>query len=212
MNKEKKISSAVIKRLPRYYRYLGELMENGIQRISSSELSSRMKVTASQIRQDLNNFGGFGQQGYGYNVESLHEEIGKILGIDKTHNMIIIGAGHLGQAIMNSEDFAKRGFVIKGIFDNNPELEGKSINGLPIMMSYKMPSFIRDNDIEIAAIIVPKDAAKDVAKAVVDAGVSAIWNFAHTDLSVPDSVVVENVHLSESLMRLSYNLVNKREK
>lgn len=209
MENSKKISSAVIRRLPRYYRYLGELMENGIHRISSRELSDRMKITASQIRQDLNNFGGFGQQGYGYNVEYLHGEIGKILGIDRNHNMIVIGAGHLGQAILNSEDFTKRGFVIKGIFDSNKDLEGKEINNIPIMMMDNLVEFIKSNNIEIAAILVPKEAAKDVAKEVSEAGVKAIWNFAHVDLNLSSSVVVENVHLSESLMRLSYNLVNK---
>lgn len=208
MSSDKKISSAVIRRLPRYYRYLGEIKESGIQRISSNELSSRMKVTASQIRQDLNNFGGFGQQGYGYNVEYLYEEIGKILGIDKTHSMVIVGAGNLGQAIVNSEDFAKRGFIIRGVFDNNKELDGKQIGEHQIMMSDRLPQFIKDEKIEILAITVPKDAAREVARAAVDAGIKAIWNFAHTDLNVPDDIVVENVHLSESLMRLSYNMAN----
>lgn len=209
MNNEKKISSAVIRRLPRYYRYLGEIKESGIQRISSNELSNRMKVTASQIRQDLNNFGGFGQQGYGYNVEYLYEEIGKILGIDRTHNMIIAGAGNLGQALVNSEDFARRGFIIKGVFDNNKELEGRKIGKFEIMMSDKMQQFIKEQQIEILTITVPKEAAKEVASAAVEAGVKAIWNFAHTDLNLPDDIVVENVHLSESLMRLSYNMINQ---
>ena len=147
MSSDKKISSAVIRRLPRYYRYLGEIKESGIQRISSNELSNRMKVTASQIRQDLNNFGGFGQQGYGYNVEYLYEEIGKILGIDKTHSMVIVGAGNLGQAIVNSEDFAKRGFIIRGVFDNNKELDGRKIGEHQIMMSDRLPQFIKDENI-----------------------------------------------------------------
>ncbi|MGN0407782.1 MAG: redox-sensing transcriptional repressor Rex [Bacteroides sp.] len=209
MNNEKKISSAVIRRLPRYYRYLGEIKESGIQRISSNELSNRMKVTASQIRQDLNNFGGFGQQGYGYNVEYLYEEIGKILGIDRTHNMIIAGAGNLGQALVNSEDFARRGFIIRGVFDNNKELEGRKIGKFEIMMSDKMQQFIKEQQIEILTITVPKEAAKEVANAAVEAGVKAIWNFAHTDLNLPDDIVIENVHLSESLMRLSYNMINQ---
>ncbi len=208
MEGTKKISPAVIKRLPRYYRYLGELIENDVNRISSKELSDKMKVTASQIRQDLNNFGGFGQQGYGYNVKYLYDEIAKILGIDRTHNMIIVGAGNLGQAIVNYEDFAKRGFIIKGVFDNNPELEGKLVKDVSVMMPDKMEGFIKNNNIEIAALTIPKSAAKEVAKAVTDAGVKAIWNFAHTDLNLPDDVIVENVHLSESLMRLSYNIAN----
>lgn len=208
MEETKKISSAVIKRLPRYYRYLGELIENDVNRISSKELSDRMKVTASQIRQDLNNFGGFGQQGYGYNVKYLYDEIAKILGIDRIHNMIIVGAGNLGQAIVNYEDFAKRGFIIKGVFDNNPELEGKKIKDISIMTTDKIKDFIKDNNIEIAALTIPKSAAKEVAKTVSDAGVKAIWNFAHTDLNLSDDVIIENVHLSESLMRLSYNIAN----
>ncbi len=208
MEGTKKISPAVVKRLPRYYRYLGELIENDVNRISSKELSDKMKVTASQIRQDLNNFGGFGQQGYGYNVKYLYDEIAKILGIDRTHNMIIVGAGNLGQAIVNYEDFAKRGFIIKGVFDNNPELEGKLVKDVSVMMPDKMEDFIKNNNIEIAALTIPKSAAKEVAKSVTDAGVKAIWNFAHTDLNLPDDVIVENVHLSESLMRLSYNIAN----
>lgn len=206
---EKKISSAVIRRLPRYYRYLGELMETGVQRISSKELSTRMKVTASQIRQDLNNFGGFGQQGYGYNVQYLYEEIGKILGIDREHNMLIIGAGNLGKAIINYSDFEKRGFIIKGIFDNNPKLKGTKIRDIEVRMMDELTDFIRENAIEIVALTIPKEAAKQIARVVADAGVKAIWNFAHTDLNLPDDVIVENVHLSESLMRLSYTIANR---
>ena len=170
-----------------------------------------MKVTASQIRQDLNNFGGFGQQGYGYNVEYLYEEIGKILGIDRIHNMIIVGAGSLGQAIVKSGDFAKRGFIIKGVFDNDEKLKGKKIKDLEVQMADAMQQFIKDENIEILAITVPKEAAREVAKAGVDAGIKAVWNFAHTDLNLPDNVVVENVHLSESLMQLSYNIINRSE-
>jgi redox-sensing transcriptional repressor len=210
---EKDISRAVIKRLPRYYRYLGELMEDGVERISSSELSNRMKVTASQIRQDLNNFGGFGQQGYGYNVKYLHSEIAKILGLDRTHHMIIVGAGNLGQALANYTQFEKQGFKLVGIFDVNPILKGVSVNGLEIRMVDELPEFIKKNQIEIATLTLPKSKALEMAKVLTDSGVKAIWNFAHTDLnlSVPSDVVVENVHLSESLMRLSYNL-NRREK
>lgn len=210
---EKDISRAVIKRLPRYYRYLGELMEDGVEQISSSELSNRMKVTASQIRQDLNNFGGFGQQGYGYNVKYLHSEIAKILGLDRTHHMIIVGAGNLGQALANYTQFEKQGFKLVGIFDVNPILKGVSVNGLEIRMVDELPEFIKKNQIEIATLTLPKSKALEMAKVLTDSGVKAIWNFAHTDLnlSVPSDVVVENVHLSESLMRLSYNL-NRREK
>ena len=199
----KEISKAVISRLPRYYRYLGELIEEGVERISSNELSARMKVTASQIRQDLNNFGGFGQQGYGYNVKYLYSEIAKILGIDRQHNVIIIGAGNLGQAIANYTNFERRGFVIRGMFDINPKLIGLVIRGIEIRSVDDLETFIRENEIQIAAL---KTKAPEIADRLVNAGIRAIWNFAHTDLVVPEDVVVENVHLSESLMRLSYRV------
>lgn len=205
------ISQAVIRRLPRYYRYLGELLENGVERISSSDLSKRMKVTASQIRQDLNNFGGFGQQGYGYNVKYLYTEIGKILGLEENHNFIIIGAGNLGQALANYTSFENRGFILKGIFDVNPRLEGVTIRGVQIRMMDELSSFIRDNDVEIGVLTIPKEKAIEVANLLVDNGVRAIWNFAHTDLNLPDNVIVENVHLSESLMQLSYNISRYKE-
>lgn len=206
----KEISQAVIKRLPRYYRYLGELLESGVERISSNELSEKMKVTASQIRQDLNNFGGFGQQGYGYNVKYLYSEIAKILGIDTSHNMIIIGAGNLGQAIANYTNFEKRGFVVKGLFDNNPRLQGITVRGIEVLPMENLEEFIAANNIEIAALTIPKNKASEVAERIVASGIKAIWNFAHTDLNVPPDVIVENVHLSESLMRLSYNIVQSR--
>ena len=209
---EKSISKAVIKRLPRYYRYLGELMEEGIERISSNELSAKMRVTASQIRQDLNNFGGFGQQGYGYNVPYLYEEIGKILGLDKTHHMIIIGAGNLGQALANYVKFEKRGFKIVGVFDINPVLKGISIRGNGIRMMSEPPEFLQKEDVQIAALTVPKSSAAEIAELLVQNGIKAIWNFAHLDLNVPKDVIVENVHLSESLMRLSYNLTVAEQK
>ena len=210
----KSISKAVIKRLPRYYRYLGELIEEGVERISSNELSEKMRVTASQIRQDLNNFGGFGQQGYGYNVKYLHSEIGKILGLDREHNMIIIGAGNLGQALANYTAFERSGFMLKGLFDVNPTLAGVTVRGIEIRMMDELKSFIRNNDIEIAILTIPKTKAVAVANMLVENGIRAIWNFAHTDLNLvlPKDVIVENVHLSESLMRLSYNLTSYEER
>ena len=208
---EREISQAVIRRLPKYYRYLGELLENGVERISSNDLSKRMKVTASQIRQDLNNFGGFGQQGYGYNVKYLYTEIGKILGLEQNHNIIIIGAGNLGQALANYADFEKRGFILKGIFYVNPTLTGISIRGVPVRMMDELESFIKENDIEIGVLTIPKAKAVDVANELVNNGVRAIWNFAHIDLNLPENVIVENVHLSESLMRLSYNISRYNE-
>ena len=207
----RKISQAVIRRLPRYYRYLGELLEDGVERISSNDLSKRMKLTASQIRQDLNNFGGFGQQGYGYNVKYLHTEIGKILGLENKHNFIIVGAGNLGQALANYSHFENQGFILKGIFDVNPTLRGMSIRDVPVRMMSEMKDFIKENNIEIAVLTIPKECAIDVAKDLVDAGIQAIWNFAHVDLNVPDDVIVESVHLSESLMRLSYNISRYNE-
>ena len=205
---EREISSAVIRRLPRYYRYLGELLENDVVRISSKELSIRMKVTASQIRQDLNNFGGFGQQGYGYNVEYLHDEIGKILGLDTTQNMIIIGAGNLGQALANY-DFDRIGFKVIGIFDVNPRLEGLAVRGVEIKMVDELESFIKARDIHVATLTVPKKQARSIAKELVEWGIRAIWNFAPTDVAVRRGVAVENVHLSDSLYVLSYKLKEK---
>lgn len=205
---EKGISSAVIKRLPRYYRYLGELLEKDVVRISSKELSEKMNVTASQIRQDLNNFGGFGQQGYGYNVEYLYSEIGKILGLDRQNRVIIIGAGNLGQALANYADFERRGFVISGIFDVSPSVIGKDIRGIAVRSMEELKGFMEENKVDIAAITVPRQKATQVAAELVQYGIKAIWNFAPTDLHLPKEVVSENVHLAESLMRLSYKLKN----
>lgn len=205
---ERKISKAVVARLPRYYRYLGELSEEGVERISSKDLSERMKVTASQIRQDLNNFGGFGQQGYGYNVRYLYSEIAKILGIDRQHNLIIIGAGNLGQAIANYANFERRGFIIKAMFDVDPNLFGRMIRGARVYPLESLERFLAANDVQIAALTIPKLRAREITNRLVKCGIKAIWNFAHIDLVVPDNVVVENVHLSESLMRLSYRVSN----
>lgn len=203
---EKEISQAVIGRLPRYFRYLGEICDAGVERISSQDLSRIMKVTASQIRQDFNNFGGFGQQGYGYNVEYLHNEIGKILGLDQIHHLIIIGAGNLGQALANYVNFERRGFLILGIFDQNPELIGKMIRNIPVQPMKNMKQFVKENDIDIAVLTIPKDGAALVAEELVSYGIKAFWNFAHVDLNVPPEIQVENVHLSDSLMKLSYNI------
>lgn len=207
----KEISKAVIKRLPRYYRYLGELIEENVERISSNDLSRKMRVTASQIRQDLNNFGGFGQQGYGYNVKHLYTEIGRILGLDTVHPMIILGAGNLGQALANYADFEKRGFKLVGIFDVNPVLEGIAVRGIEVQMVSTLPEFLQKNPVEIAILTLPKNKAKEMADILVENGIKAIWNFAHLDLDTPKDVIVENVHLSESLMTLSYNLSQYRQ-
>ncbi len=207
---EREISQAVIGRLPRYLRYLGELKDNGVERISSSDLSKLMKVTASQIRQDLNNFGGFGQQGYGYNVNFLYNEIAKILGLDKEHRLIVIGGGNLGQALSNYMNFRKRGFIFKGVFDANPDLVGKKIGELTIQSMDSVEEFIKREEIDIAVLTIPKTSAKKVSETLIASGIKAIWNFAHVDLDAPSGVVVENVHLSDSLMKLSYR-VNRLE-
>ena len=209
---EKEISQAVIRRMPRYYRYLGELLEDGVERISSNDLSKRMNVTASQIRQDLNNFGGFGQQGYGYNVKFLYEEIGKILGLNQKHNIIVIGAGNLGQALANYVKFEKFGFVITALFDVNPALEGVTVRGIKIHMLDELEDYCKNHVVDIAALTMPKEKADAIANRLVNLGIQAIWNFAHVDLDLIDKdVVVENVHLSDSLMQLSYNIVKNKQ-
>ncbi len=177
-----------------------------MERISSQELSSLMHVTASQIRQDFNHFGGFGQQGYGYNTQYLYDEIAKILGLNQTHNMILIGAGNLGSALVNYMNYRNRGFIFKAAFDRNDALIGRSIGTITVHPMEELTSFIRDNKIDIVVLTIPKQEAVKVAEKLVNSPIKAIWNFAHTDLHVPSSIQVENVHLSDSLMRLSYNI------
>ena len=206
MAKSNYISMPVIRRLPRYYRHLTTLKNRGINRVSSKELSENMGLTASQIRQDLNCFGGFGQQGYGYMVDQLRTEIGNIMGIQNSYKAIILGAGNLGQALANYASFERSGFILKSLFDVNPRLEGVTIRGIPVRMVDELEDFLKNNDIEIAALTLPKSKAIEVADILVDNGVKGIWNFAHTDLSLPKDVVVENVHLSDTLMKLPYNL------
>ena len=208
---DKKISAAVIKRLPRYYRYLSELLDNGIERISSGELSKQMKVTASQIRQDFNNFGGFGQQGSGYTVPYLKNEIGKILGLDRDYHVIILGAGNLGHALANYAGFEKRGFVVSAVFDVSPDKIGKKIGHTMVYDMKDLEGYVKGHTVDIAALTLPKSIAPAVAKQLVQYGVSAFWNFAATDLNLPGNIAVENVHLAESLMRLSYNISNLPE-
>ncbi|WP_018590005.1 redox-sensing transcriptional repressor Rex [Terrisporobacter glycolicus] len=200
----KNISMAVIRRLPKYYRYLGDLLKKDIQRISSKELSDIIGFTASQIRQDLNNFGGFGQQGYGYNIEDLHTEIGKILGLDKSYSAVLIGAGNLGQAIANYAGFRNAGFEIKALFDANPKVIGLKIREFEILDSDFIEEYIKENNIDIGILCVPKNGAQQLADRLVNAGVTEIWNFAPIDLNVSKDVIVENVNLTESLFTLSY--------
>lgn len=201
-----KISLAVIRRLPKYHRYLRELMEKDVKRISSKELSDIIGFTASQIRQDLNNFGGFGQQGYGYNVEELYQEIGKILGLNHSYNTIIIGSGNMGQALANYTSFEKFGFSLKAMFDINPRLVGLRIRETEVLDVHDLEQFLQKNKIDIAYICTSREAAQKVAERLVDNGVKAIWNFAPIDLKVPEHIIVENVHLIENLFTLSYFL------
>lgn len=201
-----RISIAVIRRLPKYHRYLRDLLERGIGRISSKELSDIIGFTASQIRQDLNNFGGFGQQGYGYNVEDLYNEIGNILGLTNSFKTIIIGAGNLGQALANY-NFSSHGFILEGMFDINPKLTGLKIRDIEIMDMDLLQQVVEEKEVDIAFICTNKDAAQDVADKLIESGIKAIWNFAPIDLKIdnPD-IIVENVHLIDSLLTLSYFL------
>lgn len=199
-----KVSNAIIRRLPRYRRYLNELRKQGVKKISSNELSELIGYTASQIRQDLNTFGGFGQQGYGYSVDSLFQEINKILGLDREYKTIVVGIGNLGQAITNYTYYYKIGFNIVGLFDVNPKLVGLSINDVLVRDFSEMSDFVKENDIDIAIICVNRENAQKVTDVLVDAGIDGIWNFAPVDPDVPNDVAVENVHLSDSLHTLSF--------
>ncbi len=203
---EREISQAVISRLPRYYRYLKELKDSGKERISSQELSRIMKVTASQIRQDFNNFGGFGQQGYGYNTNYLYEEIGKILGLDHVHNMVLVGAGNLGQALVRYLKFKQSGFNFICAFDVNPQLFGQTVGGIPIRPLSELQGYVDEHNIDIVVLTIPKSEARQVAHSLTKTNIKAIWNFAHVDLELPPSIQVESVHLQDSLMKLSYNI------
>lgn len=207
MHKYKNISAPVIKRLPRYYRFLGELLDKDVTRISSRELSEKMGLTASQIRQDLNCFGGFGQQGYGYSVPTLYNEIGHILGLDHSYKAILIGAGNLGKAVAVHMSFEKRGFQLTGIFDNDPAKTGTVIRGLPVTNLDNLEKFCSENKPDAAIFCVPKTAAQGLAERLYRLGIKNFWNFSHYDLSIHyDDIIVENVHLNDSLMILCYKI------
>lgn len=206
MQDKKNVSSAVIRRLPRYYRYLSDLLKLDIVRISSRELSARMGITASQIRQDLNCFGGFGQQGYGYNVELLYNEIGKILGLNNNFQTIIIGAGNMGRALANYSNFERRGFTLVGIFDVKEQLIGERIRNIEIMHLDSIENFVKNTKVDIAMLSVPYDHTAEVADRIARVGIKGLWNFSAMDLRLSYEVVVENVHLSDSLMVLGYRL------
>ena len=206
MEKKKNVSMAVIKRMPKYYRYLGELVKNDVDRISSKELGEKIGFTASQIRQDLNNLGDFGQQGYGYNVKELHNQIGTILGVGKEYNAVLIGAGNIGQAIANYSRFTDIGLGITAIFDANPKLVGMRIRDVEIKDIDELKEYLEENTIDMGILCVPRINAQKVCDVLVNGGVKGIWNFAPIDLHVPETVKVENVHLSESLLTLVYQM------
>ena len=213
MNQNKKVSQVVVRRLSRYYRYLTDLLNGGTERISSKALSERMNSTASQIRQDLNCFGGFGQQGYGYKVSELHDAIGEILGLDRGYRTIIIGAGNLGRAIANYHGFENRGFKNVAIFETNPDLIGQTVNGVSILPVSELEQVMKTEKPEIGILTLPKENANEMAQKLVDYGIKGIWNFSHMELSVQSDriVPVENVHLSDSLMTLSYRITALEE-
>lgn len=211
MEENKKVPAVVIKRLPRYYRYLGELLKQDIKRISSGALSQKMNVTASQIRQDFNYFGGFGQQGYGYNVEYLYSEIGQILGLNDGDTMIIVGAGNLGRALASHSNFEKRGFKLVGIFDINKNVIGTTINGVTVSDINGLEDFLSKNRVDIAVLTTPKRAVQEVAERLVRGGVMGLLNFSYAELSLPHNVAVENVHISDPMMTLSYKIKQARE-
>ncbi len=206
MSRQTKISNAVIRRLPRYRRYLNELNKKGVDKISSNEFSNLIGYTASQIRQDLNNFGGFGQQGYGYSVEGLYNEISAILGLDRSYKMVVAGAGNLGRAIVNHTYYYKIGFVVESIFEVDPNLIGMKINGIEVRDYDEIVDFVEGNNIDIGIICTTKEVAQEVADKLCFAGVRGLWNFAPIDIETPSQVAVENVHISDSLHSLAYHM------
>ena len=209
MGNEKKVSDAVIRRLPLYYRYLSTLSQMGISRVSSKDLGGKMGITPSQVRQDFFNFGEFGLQGYGYEVDLLRARIADILGLNSRHDMVIVGAGNLGQALAKHLTFEKIGYRVRGIFDVNPHIIGGTIRDMEIMHFGELAGFVKQTPIDIAVITVPSNIAREVADEVIELGIKGIWNFASVKLTVPDDVSLENIHLIDSLMVLGYNMKEK---
>lgn len=201
-----KISQAVIRRLPKYYKYIIEQEKKGVDKISSSQMSRDMGLNASQIRRDFNYFGGFGQQGYGYSVQKLKSEISKILGLNRTYNVIVIGAGKIGQALIGYENFLNEGFSVVGVFDNSSKVVGNVIEGKKVLAMEEIGKFLKNNTVDIGIICTPKDYAQQTADYLVSHGIKGIWNYAPVDVSVRKGVCVENIHLSESLHVLSYQM------
>lgn len=206
MANQQKISRAVISRLPKYYRYLGAAHDQGIKRTSSKKLSEIMNVTASQIRQDLNNFGSFGLQGYGYDTELLYNEIGKILGLDKKHKLAVIGCGNIGQALLNYKSFYSRGFIFDCAFEKNQSLIGTTINDVPVLDVNDLGKYLSENDIDIVALTIPKGDLKNIVEVINNSDINGVWNFINMDINFRKGIQVENVHLMDSLMTLSYKV------
>ncbi|MDL2257731.1 redox-sensing transcriptional repressor Rex [Eubacteriales bacterium OttesenSCG-928-K08] len=206
----RKVSEAVVRRLPRYYRRLELLKRKGVERISSSELAQQMNLNPSQVRQDLNCFGGFGQQGYGYHVSTLFDEIANILGLTQQYKLVIVGAGNIGQALVQYEGFRQQGFMVVALFDVNEKIVGSEIAGLPVLHVDELKQFIEENNVDIGIIAARRSAAQDIADTMADAGIRGIWNFVPTDVTA--DVPLENVHLSDSMLVLSYRLNEQGEK
>ena len=207
---DKKVSGSVINRLPRYYRHLTDLCSSGTERISSKELSERMGVTASQIRQDLNCFGGFGQQGYGYNVEELRSEIGHILGVDNDHHLIMIGVGNLGHALLQNFPFSQTGFTVDAAFDVNPQLSGAVINSVPVYPMTQLDDYVQSHHVDVVVLTIPQSVAQDTATHLIEMGIRGFWNFTNMELSSPcPDVQFENIHFADSLLTLSYRIANR---
>lgn len=208
--KKENISDAVIRRLPRYYRQLTDLYSRGVVRISSHSLGQEMNITASQIRQDFSCFGEFGQQGYGYNVEELRSEIGHILGVDNDHHLIMIGAGNLGHALMQNFPFSQTGFTVDAAFDVSPQLIGTSINGIPIYSIADVDSYVKNHTVDVVVLTIPQSVAQKTANHLIDLGIRGVWNFTNVELfSSEPEVKFENIHFADSLLTLSYRIVNQ---
>lgn len=208
--KKENVSDAVIRRLPRYYRQLTELCARGVVRISSHSLGQEMNITASQIRQDLSCFGEFGQQGYGYNVEELHAEIGRILGVDHDHHLVMIGVGNLGHALLQNFPFAQTGFTVDAAFDISPAVTGTRVNGVPIYSMDEVDAFIQANSVDVVVLTIPQSIAQETADRLITLGVRGFWNFTNVEItsSQPD-VKIENIHFADSLLTLSYRIANR---
>ena len=213
ISSKENVSSAVIKRLPRYFRYLRMLIREGKSRISSAELSRRMGITASQIRQDLNCFGGFGQQGYGYNVNYLYARICDLLGVSEGFQAVIVGGGNLGRALANNEMFEKRGVDVVAIFDVDEKLVGTTVHNVPVLHIDQFEKYVATHTVDIAVLTLPKEHALSMAERIAETDIGGIWNFTSQELAtIEKDIVVENVHLGDSLMILNYKIASKNKK